>query len=280
MEMPSISLAKRTEKSFDLSKIMMFAPSIGAVLLSIAIFALVVWPKFTEARQLNEQNKVFEVKAVKLEDKATRLAKLDREQLRVQLAAAELLLPSDKSIFSFIRQIEGVSDNSGVIVGTLNIGKVGEFSPKKQVEGNQDGAADASGQAAGTAATPPPLSPTAGEGKIDLGDVEMVTATVSITSNFDQVFTFLNGVYSLPRVSTISGLNFSIDNDGLIGANMEIHSLWQSRPVQLASVEEALPELGSAEVELLRKIEKEGVVGTPVEIPDVPRGKSNIFSDN
>ncbi|KKR78302.1 MAG: hypothetical protein UU23_C0001G0066 [Candidatus Curtissbacteria bacterium GW2011_GWA1_40_9] len=103
---------------------------------------------------------------------------------------------------------------------------------------------------------------------------------LSVTSDFDQIFRFLNEIYLLPRVTTISGLDFTHDRSGLISTTMEINSLWQERPTQLASVEAPLPDLSKSEIALLKKIENDGSVGTPIEIPDVPRGKANIFATN
>ncbi len=276
MEVPSLTLAKRAEKSFDMSRIMLFGPAVVAILASVVIGVLVVWPKYSEMRRLSESNKTLAETAVKLENKAATLSKMDREELRVQLAAAELLLPSNKSIFTFIRQIEDVRSASGVIITNLSVGSVGKFSSKDSA--GSAGADDGAG-AAGAPVPPPPGAAGGGQSP-NLGDVKSVTMNVSVTSDFDQIFRFLNEVYSLPRVTTVSGLAFTIDRSGLIATTMEINSLWQDRPAQLASVEAPLPELSGGELALLKKVESEGVVGTPVEIPDVPRGKANIFSAN
>jgi len=270
MVMPTLSVAKKTEKSIDFSKVMLFGPSVVAIAVSVVVGIFVVWPKFGEVGQLKATNKTLEESAVKLEAKARALTVLDKAKLKIQLVAAEQLLPSEKGIFTFIRQIENVRNNSGVVITNLSVGSVGQFS---------SGAAPAEG-ASGEAGAVPVAPPATAQIDPALGDVSQVTMTVSLTSDFDQIFRFLNELYALPRVTTVSGLTFSIGEGGSIGTNMDINSLWQESPRELPNIEVPIATLSEAEVALLLKVENGSALAAPVDVPDVPKGKSNIFSAN
>lgn len=272
MEIPTLAVAgKKAERSFDLSKVFLFGPSILAIAISLLIAFLVVWPRFGEAQRLKVSNKTLEETAVKLEAKAEALSRLDQDQLKTQLTAAEQLLPSEKGIFTFIRQIENVRNGSGVVITNLSVGSVGQFST---------GSETTVGDSQNGAPVPPPSAPPAAGAQPDLGDVSKVTMKVTLTSDFDQIFGFLNQLYALPRVTTVSGLSFSLDQGGLIGTTMDINSLWQELPSELPSVEAPLATISEPEAALLKKVESEGSVASPVVVPDVPKGKTNIFATN
>lgn len=276
MELPTLAVAtKRAEKTFDLSKVLLFGPSIFAIVVAFIVAGVVVWPKYQEVQQLKISNKTLEETAVKLESKAAALSALDKEKLRSQLVAADQLLPSEKGIFTFIRQIENVRTNSGVIINNLSVGSVGQFSSGS----GEPAEAGTTGSATAPAPAPPPTAQGT-PGQVELGDVQTVTAKVTISSDFDQIFSFLNQLYGLPRVTSVSGLTFAQDQRGLISTTMDITSLWQELPTQLPSVETPLPDLSSAEIELLAKVQSESSISPPVVVPDVPKNKANIFATN
>lgn len=268
MDMPTLSIPKKTEKSLDLSKVIMFGPPVAAVVVALLVAFLVVWPKYTQVEQLKVSNETLEENTLKLEEKAGKLAKINRDELKVQRSAAEKLLPSEKDIFVSLRQVESVRNSSGVIINSLSVGAIGQFSSG---EGTQ--ATDAS--------APPPPTPEAAAGatSADLGDVNAVTIKTTMSSDFDQIFSFLNALYALPRVTTVTALTFSIDQDGLINTSMDINSLWQQLPGEIASVEAPLPSLTAEELDLLKKVNEGSAVAAPVEVPDVPKGKTNIFAN-
>lgn len=272
MNLPTLIMPRHGEKSFDLSKVFMFGPSAIAIIASIFIGFLVVWPKYSEIGQLRQSNKTLEETAGKLEDKAQALKSLDRVKLKTQLSAAEQLLPSEKKIFEFIRQVENVRNNTGVVITNLSVGSVGQFKSS-----NSEKADEGAGQ--NTTPAPAPAAPPA-EGEVD-ANVNTVTMKVSVSSDFEQIFKFLNELYALPRVTTVKELTFAIDQQGSrLSTSLDINSLWQQLPTDLASVEAPLASLDQAEVDLLAKVESTGAVSAPVVVPDVPKGKLNIFSAN
>lgn len=275
MDVPSFGVAavgKKTERSIDFSKILFFGPSVVAIVVSVLIGVFVVWPKFGEVQELKTTNVNFEETADKLEKKVEALKRLDKNLLTKQLVAAEELLPSEKAIFKFIRLIENVRGNTGVVFTTLSVGTVGQFT-----SGEEKANAEAGGAEAGVAPVAPPATAPADP---SLADVSQVSMKVSIVSDFDQIFKFLNELYALPRVTTVSGLSFAIDQEGRINTNMDISSLWQERPKALPDVEAELATLTEAEIELLSKIETGSTLVPFVEIPESDIGKSNIFSAN
>lgn len=273
MDLPTLAAAKKAEKTLDLSKVMLFGPSAVAIIVSFLVGFFVVWPKFGEVQQLKTTNETLRETAVKLETKAEALSALDKAKLRTQLVAAEQLLPSEKGIFTFITQIENVRNSSGVVITNLSVGSVGQFSASGTTA---DPAAAQDPNAAPAPVVPSATTPA----DAALGDVSQVTMKVTLTSDFDQIFRFLNELYALPRVTTVGGLTFSIDQGGLIGTNMDINSLWQERPKELPSVEAPVATLAEEEVALLSRVETGIAVAPPVEVPDVPIKKQNIFSPN
>lgn len=275
MNLPTFSVAKRTEKSIDFSKVFIFGPSVIAIVASFFIAILVVWPKFNQALTLKEGNKTLAETASNLEQKADALSKLDKVKLKSQLSAAEQLLPSEKNIFTFIRQVENVRNSSGVVITNLSVGTVGQFKAA-ETGGRQE--AQTGAAAVGTsAAVPPPAEPNSEE----QAGVSVVTMKVSVSSDFNQIFQFLNELYALPRVTTIKELSFAIDQQSSqLTTSLDINSLWQPLPTEMASVEAPLASLDQSDVDLLAKVESTGAVSSPVVVPDVPKGKSNIFSVN
>ena len=108
MNLPSLTVGAGTKTENSLAaagKFLIFAPSILAIVVSILVGFIVVWPKFNEVQGLKVSNKTLEETSVKLNEKASTLSGFDQSKLKTQLKSAEFLLPSEKNIFPFIRQI-------------------------------------------------------------------------------------------------------------------------------------------------------------------------------
>lgn len=273
MNLPSLTVGTgaKTEHSLAAaSKVLIFAPSILAIGASILIGFFVVWPKFNETLKLKESNKTLEATSVKLSEKASALSALDVPQLKTQLTSAELLLPSDKNIFPFIRQIEDIRNKSGVVITSLSVGSVGQFKS----DAAKPDPADAK---AGTPAPPPPAAGVDSDIALSVG-ASAVEMKVSVTSDYRSILQFLNNLYAMARVTNVKDLSFAPNTEGQITTSLVISSLWQPLPSDLPSIESPLPTMGKAETELLAKVENSGAAIAPVPVPDVPKGRPDIFT--
>ena len=123
MNLPSIS----TNKSFtglDFGKAQtVFAP-VGAVIVSLAVLAFVVWPKFNQALSIRTENEQLVSRISLLSDKVKILESLDKTVLDRQVISSERLLPSDKATFAFVRQIETIASTSGTVLNKVEVAPV------------------------------------------------------------------------------------------------------------------------------------------------------------
>lgn len=260
MNLQSITSAAKGEKSMDLSKVIMFAPSGLSIILSLAIAFFIVWPKFSEVLELQKSNKTLSENATKLEEKAIALSSVDRSRLRGQLLAANQLVPSDKNIFNFIGQIEEIRNSTGVAITNLSVGTVGQFGSSKS---------------SSTAVPTPPPAATAGtEGVEGASQVQM---KLTMTSDYGSFLRFLDSAYSLPRVVIVKDASIAYSENQL-NTSLTLNALWQELPTDLAPVETPLVRLTSAQEELLSKVETSGLSASPQVIPEVPKGREDIFS--
>ncbi len=271
MNVPSLAVAKSGEKAFDLSKVLVFAPSIIAIAASVLIGFFVVWPKFGETLKLRESNKTLEATAVKLEDKAKALSALNVPSLKSQLAVAEQIVPSDKNIFPFLQQIENVRNDSGVVISNLSVGSVGQFK-----SGDSANTSSGDAGAAGVAGAAPP-APNKTDA-ISSAGASTVDMKLSVNSDYKSMLKFLSDIYSLPRVTVINELTFGANQSGQLTTNLTISSLWQAAPTQLPSVEAPLASISKADSDLLTKVQSTGAVSSPTVVPDVPKGKPDVFT--
>lgn len=274
MNLPTLSVGAgaKTGSSFaEAGKALIFAPSIIAIAASVLIGFFVVWPKFNEVLKLQQSNKTLEATSVKLSQKAEALSSLDQSALKAQLTSAELLLPSDKNIFPFIRQIEDIRNRSGVVITSLSVGSVGQFNSDTS---KPNSGADAK---AGVPAPPPPAAGTDGD-IAAAANANAVEMKVSVTSDYRSILQFLNNLYAMARVTTVKDLSFATSQEGQITTTLIISSLWQALPSDLPSVESPLPTLGKAETDLLTRVASSGAVSAPVPVPDVPKGRPDIFT--
>lgn len=272
MNLPSLTIGAGTKAEHSVaqvSKLLVFAPSILAIVASVLIGFFVVWPKFNETLKLKESNKTLEQDAVKLSDKATALSKIDQTKLKSQLTSAEHLLPSDKNIFPFILQIEDIRNKSGVVFTSLSVGAVGQFK-------NDYAKQSAAGATAG-APPPPPVAGTDSDLAASVG-ANVVDMKVSVTSDYRSILQFLNNLYAMARVTTVKDLSFASSPEGQISTTLAISSLWQPLPSELPDIKSPLPTLGEPETSLLARIESSGASIAELPIPDRPKGRPDIFT--
>ena len=258
----SVAGSGKIEKSLDVGKFLVFAPPIVAIVASVLVAFFVVWPRFNDVLTLQKTNVTLAQNAESLEGKVTSLAAIDKDKLRIQLSAAEQLVPSEKDIFVFIKQVEEKRDSSGVKISNLSVGSVGQFSSGKA--------------ASGDAAAPPP-PPTAVDDAATAAGAEQVQMKLSVSSDYRSILQFLNDLYSLPRVIVIKDVSFS-QAEGQVNTSLTVNGLWQALPTELASIEAPIATLTKDDTELLAKVESSGAVTTPTIVPQVPTNKSDPFS--
>lgn len=273
MNLPSLTVDAGTKTEHSLlavSKILIFAPSILAIVVSILIGFFVVWPKFNEVLKLKESNKTLEGTSVKLSEKAEALSRFDQSKLKTQLTSAERVLPSEKNIFLFIRQIEDIRNKSGVVITSLSVGSVGQFKSNTAKPDPADGKV-------GVPAPAPPVVGADNDIAVSVG-ASAVEMKVSVTSDYRSILQFLNNLYAMARVTIVKDLSFASSPEGQITTTLVISSLWQPLPSDLPSIESPLPTLGKAETDLLAKIESSGADTASAPVPDVPKGRPDIFT--
>lgn len=252
MNLPNLSgiLRLQTFAKFDFGRWQTIVAPAAAIVVSLVILFLVIWPKFTEALRIKAQNQELETRVANLRVKAQLLGSLDKFLLDQQLGVVEAMLPSDEALFSFVRQVESTAATSGVILNKIDVGP---------------SAATASGTK--QEATAPKIQ-----------------VKVSVTSNYRSLVTFLSRISSVPRVNGIAELTISSSATGSEAGRLRtsavVDAFWRQLPRDLGSIETPLVELTQEELELLTKIQSAAVLvpafGAPV--PQVPTGRVDLFA--
>ncbi len=258
MELPTVSILK-SGNSAVLTKFSNLAAPVGALVVSVLILLFVVWPKFSEALQLRSANKDLAIRASNLSQKADKLRTLDSLVLEEQLVAAEQLLPSDKSVFTLVSQIEKTAGASGVLLSRV------ELTPGNLSEN----------------AIPDKPTPAQSAGKDDtLGVASKIQLKISISSDYRSLVIFLNNILVLPRAVAVRDLTIAASSSGgssQIKASMLLDAYWKALPKQLASIETPVEEPTAEEAARLDRISSTGFSTLP-SIPSVPLGRQDIFA--
>src|SRR3990167_1653685 len=188
MDLSTVTKATaKAESSLDIAKYSSLAVPVVSILVSFAVLLMIVRPKFSEALRIKKSNAEFAQKADGLKQKAGILASLDQAELEEQVVASEQLLPSGKDTFLLISQIEKAAAVSGVLLNRV------ESTP---------GLLDtASGGASAN-----PAAPSAGA---QTEIAPSIKVSVSLTSGYSSLLSFLNNVLTIPRVVSVSDLSVS-----------------------------------------------------------------------
>lgn len=253
-QLPQMVVPKVTEGS-SLSKGLGLAAPIGAIAISVLALIFIVWPRFTQVLALRVQNAQLETREASLTTKVQTLSSLDRAQLDQDLGAAEALLPSDKSVFSLVAQIERASSSSGVLVNRLEV-----------VPGSVNDTGTA--RSAGSVEAGPDLGP-------------KVQIKLAVTSDYKSFLQLTSNILSIARAIAIRDLTLSSSatpgQAAQIRASLTIDAYWQELPKELSSIESPVNDLTDSEKALLAKVSSAGNLGSP-QLPAVPTGKSDIFA--
>lgn len=265
MNLPSVSAntSLKIGKVLDFSKISTFGAPIGAIAISVLILLFVVWPKLTEALRLRSTNAELEVRSLALAQKAQFLGTLDKFELDTQLGAAELILPSEKDVFSFVRQVESAASANGVLLTKVDAAP-GQLSPIDEV-------APAAASAPGTVVDPAPK----------------IQVKVSMTSDYASLLNFLKTIQSVSRVTGIRDLTISSgasEQSAVLSSSLVIDAYWKPLPSELGSIEAPVEALTEAEKLILGRVDyqlsegSESAAPLPAIVPSVPVGKTDLFA--
>lgn len=241
----------------DVSKAISLAVPLGGIIASVLIAVLIIWPKINEIFELKRSNEQLVMRAQKLEDKAALLASLDKNKLEEQLAAAEQVLPSEKKVFTVLKQVEDAAATSGILLNKIDVvvGTLGDSNSSVAV-------------------------PVTGETGNNLQSVApVVQVKLSTTSDYSSLIRFLSTAYSFSRVISIDliSLNAGIGESVQIRTSLSLDAYWKSLPTTLGSIENSIQKLTPSEEELLAKVLTPEIIEAPV-VPQVSTGRSDLFT--
>lgn len=258
MELPEISANLnnlKIGKGVDLGRLTTLGAPIAAIGVSLAILLLVVWPKFSEALRLRASNSELVTRVESLSNKVQILSTLDKVELDSQLGSAEQILPSDKGVFPFVRQVEEAASRTGVLLNKVDV---------------------APGSLSGDSAD---SVPKAGE---TVEAAPKIQVRISITSDYSSLLSFLENMYSISRVIGIKDLTISsgavADEPSVLRTSLVIDAYWKALPTELGSIETPIQTLSEAEGEILDRAEAAQVSAPPAVVPTVPTGRPDLFA--
>lgn len=277
--MPTLSTLK-TGNSTDLSKFTVFAPSVGALVISVVVVIFIVWPKFSEVLRLKTANKELATRSELISQKAQKLEELSakKDELQTQLASANQLLPSDKSVFTLIAQIEEAGKASGVLLSRIDVapGAINDAKSGLGKSGSQPLTENA--QVPALVADQSAVSTVGSSGAENSSAKLQVKLTLS--GDYKSFLLFLRNALSMARVITVHDLSVSAgDSAGQVQSSFVIDAFWQPLPGELAAVETPIDELSSEEVDRLSQVTSTGSITIPAPtLPSVPLGRSDLFA--
>lgn len=267
MNLPTLPVSGVTSK-FDFSKVQtVFAPA-GAIIVSVIVLIFVVWPKISQVLSIRTENAQFTERIALLSAKVGILESLDKNILDQQLVAADRLIPSDKAVFAFVRQLETSASESGVVLSKVDV---------------------APGALSGSPSTPVVTSPglTPSQSAAPATAVENVEVAskiqvrISLTSDYKSFVSFIERVANLARVSAIGDLTIAAGGGGSTAAplrsSMVIDAYWKALPSELGSIESSIEQLSESEVQILDRVRKLAVSEPAPSVP-VTAGSGDLFA--
>lgn len=275
MSIPTLTTLK-ADSNAEISKLAAYAPSVGAFVVSFAVVFFIVWPKFSEVLRLRAANSELSASVELLAKKADILEVYaeDKDQLEVQLGAADQMLPSDKGVFTLIAQIEGAARSSGALLNKLDIAP-------GSVNANQSKSAGGA-QAVVTPTSVPPVTgdpPTIPGAETGVGQAApKVQTKLSVTSDYKSFLQFIKNLLSLSRVVEVKDLSVAAaEGSGQVRASLTVEAYWQALPRELSAIESPVETLTGEEEEKLSRVTDTGHITTPT-LPTVPLGRSDLFA--
>lgn len=259
----------RVGTKLNISKVVLLViPGFGLVI-AILILLLVIWPRFSEVLKLRAENRQLAERLASMETKVKTLEGFDKSVLEVQLAVAEQLLPSDKAVFAFVRQIEMAAAGAGIILNKLDV------SP-----------GSLSGVDVPTAGITPSASGAGGASTSTTDQLAgfKVPIRIGITGDYRSTLAFLNTLASLSRVNGIGDLSLTSSSSAgeaaLLKSALSIDAYFKPLPSELGSIESPIVDLTASEKALIEKVKvTTATPSIPIpSVPSVPTGKTDIFA--
>lgn len=267
MNLSSFSIARILPK-IEFGRTQALLAPAGAIAIAVIVLVLVIWPKFTQALSIRAENQQLASRAAVLETKVQVLESLDSDQLEEQLGDAERLLPSDKAVFSYIRQIEGAASAAGVILQKVDVAP---------------GVLSGEGALASQAPTAQSAAPAGAPA--DTLEGAKVQVKISLTSDYKSLVTFLERIVSLARVSAVRDLTIaSASATGEVAplrTSMAVDAYFRPLPAELGSIEAPVEALTADEQNLLASVRAATIsspVATSSAVIAVPTGRNDLFA--
>ncbi len=267
MNLPNVSTNLKATKSFDVTKVFTYGVPAGAIVISLFILVFLVWPKLTEALAIRSSNTELTARISALSAKISILSSMDQSLLSSQLGLSEAILPSDKFVFAFVRQIESLSARNGVILNKVDV-------------------------------VPGLLSSSGGDvvavGAVPSGTVltneaaPKIQIRISLLADYNSFINFLSSLYASARVVGIKDLSVtssanSSGGSSTLSISMVVDAYYKNLPSKLGSLESPVESLKPEEVEILsRAVVSPESTGSATlnfdDVPSVPTGRGDLFS--
>lgn len=266
MNLPAVALPKIGE-NLDVSRSLSLVAPVLAIAVSLLVLFLVVWPKFNQIKDMHSSNEDIKVRAQGLEQKAQILATFNPDELEEQLVAAQALLPSNKEVFVFLKQIENASASSGILLNKVDV-----------VPGTINEGISSAVPGAGGAAAPAPVTGSAPTQSALSALASSVQIKLLVTSSYGSLLQFMSSMYSGSRVVSIEDMSVATDyGNSQVRSSLTVNSYWKALPLDLGSIEKPVATLTDKEKQILTAVNKTGVSSEPT-APEVPLGKSDLFA--
>ncbi|OEI67938.1 type 4a pilus biogenesis protein PilO [Curtobacterium sp. ER1/6] len=191
---------------------------LSMVVVAVGGFFLAVQPQLAQTAAAHEQTSTVEqtndtsrAELVRLRQQAAQLPSMRRE-----LAALETSIPSKASLSSFIDELNGVAEASGMQVSSFTASDGTAYAPPAADATGSGSSASAATAAPSATATPAPTtaaatSPTAPhvvtDPSITAQNLSIVPVTVAVDGTFDQALAFVKGVQASGRLFLITTIS-------------------------------------------------------------------------
>lgn len=203
---------------------------LSMVVVAVGGFFLAVQPQLAQTAAAHEQTTTVEqtndasrAELVRLREQAAQLPSMRRE-----LAALETSIPSKASLSSFIDELDGVAEASGMQVSSFTASDATAYAPPAAAATDSGSSTSGATAAPSAAATPAPTtaaatSPTAPQVVTDPAitaqNLSVVPVTVAVDGTFDQALAFVKGVQAGGRLFLITTISSTqkTGTDGGVG---------------------------------------------------------------
>lgn len=202
------------------NRLMLLLAVVAAVVVAAGGFFLGVQPQLDRAataksdtESISAGNATTRAEIARLREQAKSLP-----EMRTRLATLRASVPDSAGASSFISQLNGTADATGVQVATITVGDATAYTPPAATpEGttggesaSSDSAATATSSATPTAAATTPAAPeTATDSSITAQNFSVIPVSVTVNGEFPEALAFVKGVQSNARLFLIDSISSS-----------------------------------------------------------------------